>query len=345
MNALVLAAPSRLEWEDNYPSPVPQADEVLIRVRACGICGSDIHGWDGSSGRRQTPLIMGHEAAGEIATLGANVTGWSVGDRVTFDSTVFCGDCPACRNGQVNLCVDRRVVGVSPGTYKQHGAFAEYVALPARILHRLPESLSYEHAAMVEPVSIALHAVDRAVPKSSDIAVVVGSGMIGLLVIQSLRVRGVKNIIAIDRERSRLDAAKDLGATQTVLSEGPETAKRILELTQGNGADVVFEVVGINPTVSLAVDAARLGGTLVLVGNLAPTVEISLQKIVTRELSVLGSCGSAGEYPESLDLIAREAIKVAPMISATAPLSEGAAWFERLSAPDGGRYLKVVLQP
>ncbi|MCF3649864.1 zinc-dependent alcohol dehydrogenase [Synoicihabitans lomoniglobus] len=344
MKALLLTAPSRLEMVD-HPTPVPAADEVQLRIRACGICGSDIHGWDGSSGRRQVPLIMGHEAAGEISQVGAAVTDWAVGDRVTFDSTVYCGTCPACRRGAVNLCTDRRVVGVSPGTYRQHGAFAEYLTVPARILYRLPASLSFEQAAFAEPVSIAQHALTRADISPTDSAVVIGSGMIGLLVIQSLRAAGVSRIIAVDREATRLDHARALGATETVEVTTGDPVATIHDYTDGHGADVVFEVVGIEPTVKLAIAAARLGGKVVLVGNLAPEVTFPLQHAVTRELTILGSCGSAGEYPASLELIASGAIQVEPMISAVVPLADGAAWFAKLSTPEGGAHLKVILQP
>src|SRR5688500_18533366 len=179
MKALLLTAPSKLEFVD-FPDPKPAADEVVVQVRACGICGSDIHGWDGSSGRRNPPLIMGHEAAGEIIAVGRQVEGWQPGDRVTFDSTISCGKCAYCRSGEVNLCDNRRVVGVAPAEYRQHGAFAEKLALPARILYRLPDSLTFEQAAMIEPVSIAVHAIKRVAIGPTDTAVVVGTGMIGL---------------------------------------------------------------------------------------------------------------------------------------------------------------------
>src|SRR5471032_2025200 len=138
MKALLLTAPSQLDLVD-FPDPAPADGEVLVRVRACGICGSDIHGWDGSTGRRRPPLIMGHEASGEIVRVGPKVEKWKVGDRVTFDSTIYCGECHFCRSGQVNLCDNRRVVGVSPVEYRQHGAFAEFLAIPGRILYALPD--------------------------------------------------------------------------------------------------------------------------------------------------------------------------------------------------------------
>lgn len=345
MKALLLTAPSKLELVD-FPAPEPAADEVVIRVHACGICGSDIHGWDGSSGRRNPPLIMGHEAAGEVIATGSAVTAWKPGDRVTFDSTISCGKCPSCRAGQVNLCENRRVVGVAPAEYRQHGAFAEMLAVPGRILYRVPDTLSFEQAAMVEPVSIAIHAVQRTTITPGSTAVVIGSGMIGLLVIQALRWAGARQIVAVDLVDSRLALARQLGATHTINSGSTDTAEEIARITDNRGADIAFEVVGFTPTVNLAIATVKRGGTVVLVGNLSPkTQDFPLQAIVTKELTVLGSCSSAGEYPLCLDLIAQGKIEVKPMIETVAPLADGANWFQRLSAKDGGRYMKVILQP
>src|ERR1022692_3767961 len=215
MKALVLKDYRRFAVED-FAVPVLQSDEVLVRVRACGICGSDVDGMDGSSGRRIPPIIMGHEAAGEISRVGNKVADWKIGDRVTFDSTVYCGDCWYCRRGKINLCENRRVLGVSCGEYRRHGAFAEYVAVPQRILYRLPDHLSFEQAAMVEAVSVAVHAVKRT-PLQDDASVaVVGTGMIGLLVVQALRVAGCKQILAIDLDENRLCLAGKLGATHAL---------------------------------------------------------------------------------------------------------------------------------
>ena len=159
MKALLLSEYKKLSVVD-MPTPEIGDDEVLVRVRACGICGSDIHGYDGSTGRRIPPLVMGHEAAGVIERAGRAVEGFKAGDRVTFDSTVSCGKCDFCRSGQINLCDNRTVLGVSCGDYRRHGAFAEYVSVPARILYKLPDSLPFERAALIEAVSIAVHAVE-----------------------------------------------------------------------------------------------------------------------------------------------------------------------------------------
>jgi L-iditol 2-dehydrogenase len=344
LKALLLTAASQLEFTD-FPSPTPASGEVLVRIRACGICGSDIHGWDGSTGRRRPPLIMGHEGAGEIVALGPDVQGWSEGDRVTFDSTISCGECAYCRSGQVNLCEARRVVGVAPVEYRQHGAFAELLAVPARILYPLPETLSFTDAAMVEPVSIAIHAVQRVKISPTDCVVVVGSGMIGLFVIQALRWAGAEQIIAVDLADHRLALARELGATDTLRSDICDVPEEVLRMTEGRGADFAFEVVGVSATLNVALGVLRRGGSAVLVGNLAAKAEFPLQAVVTREISLHGSCASAGEYPLCLDLISRGVIRVEPMISAIAPLEEGAEWFQRLSAKDGGKFMKVILTP
>lgn len=345
MKALLLTAPSKLELVD-FPNPVPATGEVLLQIRACGICGSDLHGWDGSTGRRHPPLIMGHEGAGEIVALGADVKDWQVGDRVTFDSTLYCGVCDYCRKGQVNLCESRRVFGVSPVEYKQHGAFAEFLAVPARLLYRLPENLGFAEAAMIEPVSIAVHAVQRVKIRPGDTAVVVGAGMIGLLVIQALRWAGTATVIALDLDEGRLALARELGAQYTFRSNEGDPVAEIMKLTQGLGADVAMEVVGLGPTLNLTIATLRRGGSAVLVGNLAAaTKDFPLQAVVTRELTLAGTCASAGEYPLCLDLIARGVIRVQPLISAVVPLSDGAEWFRRLTAPGGDGKMKVILTP
>lgn len=343
MKALVLEAYNCLEHKD-VPAPDLGPEDVLVRVKACGICGSDVHGLDGSTGRRIPPLIMGHEASGVIAAVGNDVTGWQEGARVTFDSTIYCGKCHFCRRGETNLCDNRRVLGVSCDEYRQHGAYAEYVAVPQHILYLLPDSVTFEQAAVVEALSVALHAVERTPVSLNATAVVVGAGMIGLLVIQSLRAAGCGQIIAVDLDPQRLDLARRLSADEALNPDAVDVAAQVLERTGNRGADIAFEVVGISPTLELAIKCLRKGGALTLVGNLAPTTEFPLQKVVTRELTLYGSCASRGEYPACLDMISRGVINVDAMISAVAPLAEGASWFERLSSGELG-LMKVILTP
>lgn len=343
MQALVLESARTLHLRD-VPEPELGAQDVLIQVKACGICGSDVHGYDGSTGRRIPPLIMGHEAAGVVVKTGAEVASVSVGDRVTFDSTVSCGECAFCAAGDVNLCDGRQVLGVSCGDYRRHGAFAELVAVPERIVYALPEDFAYEKAALIEAVSIAVHAARISGIKPGSSAVVVGSGMIGLLAVQALRAFGCGKVFAIDLDPAKLALARRLGADQTFLATDPDLLARLKEVTGGHGADLAVEVVGAQQSVTTAIEAVRRGGTVTLIGNLAPKVEIPLQVVVTRQLKLLGSCASAGEYRECIDLMQRGAIQVDPLISALAPLQDGAAWFRRLYDREPG-LMKVILQP
>ena len=341
MKALVLRHYGLLVYED-VPEPTLGPEHVLVQVKACGICGSDVHGMDGSTGRRIPPLIMGHEASGVIAEVAPGVARWHVGDRVTFDSTIYCGQCHFCRQGRINLCDSRRVLGVACDEYHQDGAFAEYVAVPQRILYPLPEALSFELAAMVEPLSIAVHAVGRAPLPLSHSAVVVGCGMIGLLVVQSLRAAGCGCLVAVDIDPSKLALAKQFGASVTLRSDETDVVAEVMGLTDGRGADAAFEAVGVDATQKLAVQCVRKGGAVTLIGNREPTGELLFQHIVTRELTLYGSCASCGEYPACLDMIARGVIDVAPLLSAAAPLTDGAAWFGRLHKGDDA-LMKVIL--
>ena len=343
MKALLLKEYMKLELVE-MPEPAFGAHDVLVRVKACGICGSDVHGLDGSTGRRLPPLVMGHEAAGVVAKLGAKVRDLKEGDRVTFDSTVWCGACFYCRRGQVNLCDSRQVLGVSPGEYRRHGAFAEYVAAPRRIVYPLPEGLSYEAAAMTEALSVAVHAVGITPVKLGDTAVVVGSGMIGLLVIQALKRAGCGRVVAVDIDEAKLKLARELGADDQLNPRTADVPAFAREATGGRGADVAFEVVGASEPLATAAQSLRKGGALTLVGNLSPQVELPLQWVVTREVRLQGSCASAGEYPVCLELLARGMMRVDALISAVAPLEEGAAWFQRLYRREPN-LMKVILQP
>jgi L-iditol 2-dehydrogenase len=342
VKALLLSQYKHLEIAD-LPAPAPGRDEVLIRVAACGICGSDVHGYDGSSGRRIPPIVMGHEAAGTIVALGREVRGFAEGDRVTFDSTIFCGACDNCQRGDVNLCDRREVLGVSCAEFRRPGAFAEYVAVPSRILYRLPESLLFADAAMLEAVSVALHGVSLAQMSAGGSALVVGAGMIGLLTLQALREAGCTRIFAADLEPTRLALARDAGAAAISPAEG-DVAEQVMQLTGGRGVDIVIEAVGRDETVKTSIESVRKGGTVVLVGNISPEVTLPLQKVVTRQIRLQGSCASAGEYPRAIELLASGAIQVKPLISAVAPLEEGPRWFERLYAREPN-LMKVVLTP
>ncbi len=324
--------------------PPMSVDDVLVQVEACGICGSDIHGYDGSTGRRIPPLVMGHEAAGIVVSVGSNVDNFVPGDRVTFDSMVSCGHCEFCRSGHQNLCDNRRILGVSCGEYRRHGAFAERIAVPRRIVYRLPDEMPFEHAALVEAVSVAVHAVNVSRVRLGDCAVVVGAGMIGLLTIQAVRAAGATRVIAVDINDKRLNVAKQLGASETLNSQQCDVPVAVRELTEGRGADLALEVVGATVTIQTAIESVCKGGHVTLVGNVSPKIELPLQSVVTREISLQGTCGCNGEYPQCIELMRTGAINVAPLITAQISLADGPAWFKRLHAGDPDQ-MKVVVRP
>jgi L-iditol 2-dehydrogenase len=343
MKALLLSEYNQLDIAD-LPAPVPGVDEILVRVAACGICGSDVHGYDGTSGRRIPPIVMGHEAAGVVAAAGSGVSKFKAGDRVTFDSTVYCGQCEFCLQGDINLCNNRQVIGVSCGDYRRAGAFAEYVLVPQRISYHLPEALEFQEAAMLEAVSVALHAVRVSEMKGGETALVIGAGMIGLLTLQAVKTAGASQVLIADIDSSRLERAEKLGADATLLLSGNELVQEILRRTGGRGVDLVLEAVGRDETISASIASVRKGGTVTLIGNISPQVKIPLQVVVSRQIRLQGSCASSGEYPEAMELLASGKIKVKPLITAVAPLSDGPQWFARLHAGEPN-LMKVVLDP
>lgn len=344
MKALVLEEYNRFVYRD-VPTPEPGENEVLIRVMACAVCGSDVHGMDGSSGRRIPPVIMGHEAAGQIEAVGAGVQNFAPGDRVTFDSTVYCNQCDQCLAGNVNLCTDRQVLGVSCADYRRDGALADYLVVPAYICYSLPDNVSYEQAAMVEPLAIAYHSATRTKIEQGTSVVIVGVGTIGLLTLQVAKAMGAQPIIAVDIDQVKLDTALANGADAAVNSSDPDALQQILAHTPGGkGVDVAMDATGIEATVDLCLRSVALNGAVVLIGNLAPTINFPLQWVVTRQISLFGTCASAGEYPECLQLIADGKVDVEALISAAVPLADGHEWITRVYNREPGLN-KLVLLP
>jgi L-iditol 2-dehydrogenase len=332
MKALLLSAYSRVELAE-LPRPEIGAGDVLVRVAACGICGSDIHGFDGKSGRRIPPIVMGHEACGTVAAVGREVRDLSEGDRVTFESMIWCGDCEACRAGRRNHCGRLEILGVSTEGFRRQGAYAEFVALPRRVVYRIPDALPFERAALIEPVSVAVHAVARTPLKPGDTVVVVGSGMIGLLALQALRAAGAGRVLA-----------GKLGAADGINPRAGDVAEAVRARTGGRGADAAMEVVGTAKATETAMGVVRTGGTVTLVGNFEPRMELPVQQAVVRELTLVGTLGENGEYPRCIELMASGAIDVTPLISKVAPLEEGPALFGRLHKGEPG-LMKVILKP
>jgi L-iditol 2-dehydrogenase len=343
MKALILKEYYQFSIED-VPTPTPGPTDVLVRIKSTAICGSDVHGYDGTSGRRIPPIIMGHEAAGEIASVGSEVTQWRSGERVTFDSTIFPLDDWYTRRGWYNLSNDRRVLGVSCDEYRQNGTFAEYALIPQHLLYHLPDSLSYDHAAITEPLAVALHGVSLTPIETGDTVAVIGAGTIGLMLVASLNQRGCANIVVSDVSDVRLEMARKFGATHSINPEHSSLSKICADLTNGRGADSIFEAVGLEVTINDAIASLRRGGTLTLLGNISKQVSVPLQRIVAGQIRLQGSCAIREEFPAALKLLEAGKLPIELIISETAPLEQAPELFDRLHAADP-RLLKVILHP
>ena len=343
MKALVMEEYNRLVYKE-VPTPVAGPGEVLIRVKACSVCGSDVLGLDGSTGRRRPPIIMGHEAAGVIEACGEGIADYKVGDRVTFDSTIYCNTCENCKNGLVNLCDNRQVLGVSCEEYRRHGAFAEYVVVPAYVLYKMPDHVTFVQASMVEPMSVAYHGVTRAPIPVGGKVLVMGAGTIGMLAISILHSLGVGTVIAVDMSQRRLELARKNGADVCLNPKTDDVNAKIMELTGGKGVDASYEMIGLEPTVNQCIANTKLNGHIVLVGNVTRNIQMPLQAIVTRQLSIFGSCASAGEYDKCLELLGSGKVDVDSMISKCVPLSEGDHWVRKVYNREDGLD-KIVLIP
>jgi L-iditol 2-dehydrogenase len=338
MRALVYDGPEQLHLEERA-DPQPSRGEVVVAVHASGICGSDVHGYLGTTGRRRPGVVMGHEAAGVVSIIGPGVTTLAVGDHVVLRSILPCGACDQCRRSRPNVCVNRRGLGMH-----LDGAYADAVLLPEDALLRLPPDLAFEEAALIEPLAVAMHAVAITPFEPEDSVAIVGAGPIGLLTLLAVRLRGARQVIVTDRSPHRLEVAHALGATSAVDVTRADAVGEILEATGGRGADVVFEAVGLTPTVDQSVRAARLGGQVTWIGNSDPRVELGMQDVVTKELTLRGAYGYVDEFDLAADALADRRVDVRPLIERIAPLEEAIDLFAELAH---GRVdaVKVVLAP
>ena len=338
MRALVFVGPGEMAIQDR-PDRRPGRGELTVAVRASGICGSDVHGYLGLTGRRQPGTVMGHEVAGEVLEVGEAVNDVAVGDRVALRSILSCGHCDPCRRGQPNVCDNRQGLGM-----QFDGGYAERMVVPAALVVRLPPNLPYDVAALVEPLAVALHAVAITPIEPTDRVVIVGAGAIGLLTLLAVRQRGVTWVGITDRSPHRLAIARTLGADLTIDVSEMDAVAAVRAATGGNGADVVFEAVGISATVAQSVAAARSVGQVTWIGNSAPTVDLPMQAMVTRELVLRGSYTFVDEFGEAIELLAGGRIDVRPLSELTAPLDDAPSLFQRLG--DGTLdAVKVVLVP
>ena len=339
MKALVYYGPEDLRLAD-IADLKPAPGEALIRVRACGICGSDVHGYLGITGRRLPPMVMGHEFSGEVAEVGQGVTDINVGDRVAPYPVIFCGNCEPCRQGNVHVCLNKKALGV----LECNGAMAEYVCIPAKLLFKLADNVSYEIGSLVEPMAVSYRGVNHAGDLTGKNVLVVGAGTIGLLTTSLVKMRNPARIFVSDLSDTRLGVAKKMGADHVINPSRDDMSAIIKENTRAAGVDVAFEAVGATPTVQQAMASLRVGGTAVWIGNSAKMINVNMQEIVTRELQVVGTfLYTFKEFGDVVGLLNDGKLNVGPMISLKVPMMErGVELFAQL-AKDPGPLIKVIL--
>ncbi|HEU5012705.1 MAG TPA: galactitol-1-phosphate 5-dehydrogenase [Roseiflexaceae bacterium] len=338
MKALVYQGPWEMPVCDIEP-PTPQPDEVIVKVQAVGVCGSDVHGYTGSTGRRFPGIAMGHEFCGTITAVGENVSDYHVGDAVIVDPMLTCGECIMCRAGRSNVCVNRTMIGMH-----QHGAYAEAVRAPQRQLHRKPDDLSWDHAALAEPLAVALHAVNQTPFQLGESVVIVGAGPIGLLALAAARLKGAGTVMITDQSPHRLELARQLGADVAINVARQDAIAAVKEATNGLGADAAIEAVGISPTVQQALAATRIGGNVTWIGNSAPEISLNMQSVVTREITIRGVYAFTQEFGQAINLLQSGRINVAPLIEHVGPLDQGPTLIHDL-AKGTLDAVKVVLKP
>ena len=336
MKAAVLHGPCEIRTE-NVANPVLEDHGIIIKVEACGICGSDLHVYkqDGKEG-----TIFGHEFSGIVAEVGANVTGIKPGERVTAVGFRPCGKCFWCKQGKSYRCSDMALLG-----YQFPGAMAEYVAIPfaspGRNVFRLPEELTFEDGASVEPLSISFFSVKRAQPGEKDTAVVLGAGVIGLNAIQVLKAMGVPRVLATGRRLSRLEAAKACGADVVVDAFKDDVLRAIMEATSGMGVDIVVECAGTQETFDQSIEMTRGGGKVILVGVYEQPLTWDPLKAMAKNLTLIGCLG--GNFPASIELLRNGKVNSRPFITHRFPLDRAAEAFQvQLRGQDA---IKVMITP
>ena len=340
MKALMYRGPWTMPVEE-LDDPTPAAGQVVVDVQAVGICGSDVHGFTGNSGRRFPGIVMGHEFAGTISQLGPETEGYAVGDGVVVMPLFSVAE--GVDPFPINLSPHRRLTGMN-----EHGAYAQRVTVRTSQLFPKPAGLSWQRAALCEPLAVTLHAARITPINPMEKVAVIGAGPIGLLTMLAARLKGAGTVIVTDRSAHRLELAEELGA-DAVIKVGPEGAPTdavtaIREMT-GGGVDVAFEAVGITPTAQQSVEATRNGGNITWIGNNARMIEVDMQSIVTREMSVRGSYGfDETDFAAAIEVLSSGRLNVDPLVERVAPLEDGPDIFRSLAAGECEQ-VKIILKP
>ncbi|MBS3795265.1 MAG: zinc-binding dehydrogenase [Candidatus Thorarchaeota archaeon] len=320
--------PGNLELKDN-PKPEPASNEALVKVAAAGICGTDIH-IKHDQAFHTPPVVLGHEYSGTVVGIGSDVCSIEVGDDVVSPATAYCGQCHQCKTGHVNRCTDsnKRILGVS----RANGAFAQYLIVPEYIIHKVPDGVPLEQAALAEPTACAVHALIEKTPVCpGDLVVVQGPGTMGLLSLQVAKAMGAGKVIVtgMSSDRWRLDIAERTGADRTIDIEEEDPIAIINEESLGLGADVVIEASGSCAACSQALEFVKVAGHVALLGVRGRPAEVDLDQMIVKELTMTGTWGTIpSSWVTTLKLMASDKIDVAPLITHRLSLDEWEHGFE-----------------
>ncbi|KAB0678550.1 zinc-dependent alcohol dehydrogenase family protein [Aureimonas leprariae] len=339
MKAIRLEGLGKLAVRD-VAKPVPKPDEILVKVAACGICGTDRHLFLGEFPSRP-PVTLGHEFAGTVEAAGAEVAGFRPGMKVTGDPNIACGRCPECHRGRVNLCRDLQAIGIH-----RDGGFADYVCLPETQAHRLPDDLDLVHGAFCEPLACSIHGLDIAGIRPGESVVVLGGGLIGLLVVQLARLAGASRVVLVTRSAGKRALGERLGATATVDPSAGDAHAAICGesgLLPG-GADKVIEAAGVRETVEQAPKLACRGGTVLVLGVLPQGASVAIEPfdLLFREVQLLSSFINPFTHARAADLIASGTIEVEPLITRRVDFEDAAA---AIAAPAPAGEIRAMLVP
>lgn len=324
---------------EEVEKPIPEKGEVLVQVATCGICGSDIHAYHGRHPFIKCPIVQGHEFSGVVTELGADVTGVRVGQRVTVIPHLACGKCYGCKLGKSNLCENLKFIGC-----QSEGAMAEYLAIPAEMIVPLPDDIDFEEGALIEPLAVGVHAVNRSNLKKGNSLLIYGAGPIGLLTLQAAKAKGAGEIIIADLSDWRLQKAKELGAAYIVNPAKENLKEYIKNNFPSRGIDLIFECVGVASTVQETIEIARKGSQIIVVGVFGKEVPIKMGWVQDHELNLLGSCSYVREdFLEAIEFIQQKKVDVKSLVTNRFPLHEIAQAYE-LIEQERDKILKVLIQ-
>ena len=336
---------------EEVSEPNAGSGQVKVRIKTCGICGSDVHEYrEGPfiipskphplTKRAGGPVILGHELSGEVTELGASVEGVSIGDRVTINPLIVCGECYYCKHGKYNMCLQLGTAG-----FAADGGFAEYAVVPAYSLHRLPDTVTDDMGAFVEPLSVAVHAFQRSRMAIGEVVAVIGAGPIGLLVMQVCQVAGARKVCVIEPIKARRDLAEKLGATAVLDPNESDPGKAIAALTEGLRANIAFDCVGSQSSFNTAVNLTGRRGVICIVGLALKPIEVSFLRLWGHEKELTFSSGYQDEFPAAIALLAERRVKVEELVSARIPLDDILEKGINRLMDDPQSYVKVLVYP